>query len=98
MAPNMRGNKGFTLIELSIVLVVVGIMLYMGLSVGSIQLEAAKVKQTKDKLDKIEKAVQLYYETNGRLPCPANGTLAVTDASFGKGATAGDDPADSTLD
>lgn len=93
MIGKIRKNKGFTLIELSIVLVVVGIMLYAGLSIGSIQLDAAKTKQTKDKLDKIERALQLYYETNNKLPCPADGAADLADGDFGVGTASADNGA-----
>ena len=82
-----QSNHGFTLVELSIVLVIVGVLLYTGFGLGAAQLNAAKMRQTRDKLDKIQTALQLYYETNGALPCPAGGTTALTSASFGTGGT-----------
>ena len=82
---NMQKKKGFTLIELSIVLVIIGIMLYSGIAIGAIQIEAAKLKQTKDKLNKIEKAMQLYFEANNSLPCPAGGNRAFNAGDFAMG-------------
>ncbi len=82
---NIKKRQGFTLIELSIVLVVVGIMLYAGIAIGAIQVEAAKLKQTKDKINKIDRALQLYLETNNSLPCPSDGELSGDDNNYGKG-------------
>lgn len=73
---------GFSLVELSIVLVIGGLLLVGTLTVVAVQFDAANVNQTKTKLDKIERAVQLYYDTSGYLPCPAEPDLASTDADF----------------
>ena len=87
MQKNMQKKNGFTLIELSIVLVIIGIMLYASISIGAIQVEAAKLKQTRDKIAKLDHALQLYFETNNALPCPAGGALPFGNANFGIGGT-----------
>jgi len=78
-------NSGFTLLELSIVLTIVGILLYGTLSVGLAQIDIGKVKSTQDKLDKINNAITVYYKVNGYLPCPANGadTAAGNPTTYG---------------
>lgn len=40
-------------------------------------------KTTFDRMDKIESALQQYLRTNGTLPCPANRTLSLNNASLG---------------
>jgi len=77
--------SGFSLVELSIALVIVGFMIAGTLTVVKMQTDAANVSQTNAKLDKIERAIQLYYETSGFLPCPAEPTLTSTSANFGLG-------------
>lgn len=65
--------RGFTLIEMAIVLVVVGLILSGGiLAVGPI-LENTKTTETRARLELIEKAILIYTIQNGCLPCPANG-------------------------
>jgi len=80
-----RRKRGFSLLELTIVLTIVGILLYATVAVGLTQIEIAKVKATQDKLDKINNAITLFLKTNGYLPCPAatngNGTVSETGGS-----------------
>jgi len=80
----IKDRKGFSLIELSIVLVVVGIMMYGATELYSYSAEKAKIDNTNSTLDAVEKALRLYYQTNDDLPCPADGTLALDDGNFGK--------------
>lgn len=76
-------QQGLSLIELSIVLVVIAIIIGSVLSVGTSSNEAARITQTKAKLDIIEQALAGYVALQGRLPCPATPSLALTHASFG---------------
>lgn len=76
-------NSGFSLIEISIFLLVVAVMAGAALNFGNNQQGFARFKQTTDKLDVIQKALATYVRINGRLPCPAKGDLARTNASFG---------------
>ncbi len=63
---------GFSLIEMAIVLVVIGLLLSGGLLAVAPVLNGAKVSQTTQKLDRIEQALVLYAIRNSCLPCPAN--------------------------
>jgi len=65
--------KGFTLIEMAIVLVVIGLILSGGLLAISPVLQGAKATETSARLDVIEKALLLHTIQNGCLPCPADG-------------------------
>lgn len=83
-------NAGFTLIELSIVLVVLGLMIGGIMSVINQENRRSKQVDLKTKMDAIEKALGTFVKKNSRLPCPADGTYAITVAQFGKeGGTAG---------
>ena len=73
---------GFSMIELSVVLVVMGIMTVGMISLGTATLESAKIAETKSIIAKIQKAMIVYYKKNNSLPCPADGTLALTDNNF----------------
>lgn len=78
-----RKKSGFTLVELSIVLVIVGILLFGSLSVYTTAAENARIDSTNKILDAIERALKLHYRVNGGLPCVAVGNLALNDSSFG---------------
>lgn len=90
LAVNKLVSCGFTLIELSIVIVILGLMI--GGIMSAINQENRRSKQAdlKTKMDAVEKALGAFVKKNNRLPCPADGTYAITVASFGKeGGTAG---------
>lgn len=77
-------NYGFTLIELSIVVVILGLM--VGGIMAAINQETRRTKQAdlKTKMDAIEKALGAFIKKNGRMPCPADGTYGFTDTKFGR--------------
>lgn len=70
------GNRGFTIIEMAIVLLILGLLLGGGLAVLSTQVEIQKVKDTQRLLDEAREALLGFAVRNGRLPCPANPALA----------------------
>jgi prepilin-type N-terminal cleavage/methylation domain-containing protein len=65
-----RFNKGFTLMEMAIVLVIVGLLLSSLLLPLSKQREMSNFYQTKKSLEEIKEALIGYAMINGRLPCP----------------------------
>ncbi|MBN8530510.1 MAG: hypothetical protein J0L97_01420, partial [Alphaproteobacteria bacterium] len=72
---------------LSIVLVIIALIAGAAITAGTTRLKTAKLNQTNLKLDKIEEALGAYLILNGRLPCPADGTLALTAAPSAPNAT-----------
>ena len=76
---------GFSLVELSVVMVIIGVLVSITLSMGIGQIGYANGKSSGGKLDRIEQALSLYLKNYNSLPCPANGTLAITNSSFGIG-------------
>ena len=81
---NRKSSRhGFSLIELSVVVLIIGILIYMTLAMGRQQLQIARIKQTQYKEQKIQTALAVYLKTYGRLPCPADGTLPNTSQYFG---------------
>lgn len=64
-------GKGFTLIELSIVIFVMSIMLGTTLAFLAEKTDADKVRETERKLDRIEQAVGEFVMQHRYLPCPA---------------------------
>jgi prepilin-type N-terminal cleavage/methylation domain-containing protein len=77
--------RGFTLIEMAIVLVVIGLVLSGGLVAVAPVLQNSKFADTNAKLDRIEQALVLHTIRYGCLPCPADGNLASANANAGRG-------------
>lgn len=63
---------GFTLIEMAIVLVVIGLIVSGGLVAIGPVVENANVNQTNQKLDRVEQALVVYVIRYSCLPCPAD--------------------------
>ncbi len=78
-----RNNGGFSLLELSIVLAIVGLVTGMGIYAGMGAMESARKAQTENKLNAIEKSLMAYRLAHNRLPCPASPTLPETNANYG---------------
>jgi len=78
-----RKEKGFSLVELAVVLIIVGLLTGMAITGLYAYLERENRATTITRLDAVEQALHLYAARNKRLPCPANGALAETDASAG---------------
>ncbi len=74
---------GFSLTELSVVLVIIALLAGYFFSTGTQFIDIGKRKETETKLKAIEEAIAGYVAVNGRLPCPADGSLASSDPSAG---------------
>ncbi|TAK99541.1 MAG: prepilin-type N-terminal cleavage/methylation domain-containing protein [Rhodospirillaceae bacterium] len=71
-------ERGFTLIEMAIVMVVIGLLLSGGILALAPVIESSKTTETNGHLDRIEQALTVYVIQNGCLPCPANPSIAST--------------------
>jgi prepilin-type N-terminal cleavage/methylation domain-containing protein len=79
-----RHVVGFTLVEMAIVLMIVGLLLGGMLVPLSAQMEQRNISDTRKTLDEIQQALIGYAIINGRLPYPAKPTLITgTDANAG---------------
>jgi prepilin-type N-terminal cleavage/methylation domain-containing protein len=65
-------HKGFTLAEIAIGILILGIMLSMGLKTAVANLDSAAYSETSSKQEQIKLALIGFLRTNGRLPCPDN--------------------------
>lgn len=81
--------QGFTLVELSIVLVIVALLLGGLIPTITSQIEQSHRNETKKQLDEIQQALIGFAIINGRLPCPADRTIATGAANAGKEAITG---------
>ena len=78
-----NGQQGFSLVELTIVLVIVA-LLSSGLMFGlSAQRDTAAAQDVQRQLDNAKEALLGFAITNGRLPCPANPALASSSVGAG---------------
>lgn len=82
--PLMPKLKGFTLVEMAMVLAIITLLLTGLVPTISSQFEQRKINETKAQLLEIQQALIGYALINGRLPCPAQASLATgsTDAGI----------------
>ena len=78
-----KQSPAFTLVEMAIVLLVVGIVLAMVLGGGSAILDNQKRQNVRDRLDALDTALVNFVAVNKRLPCPADGRIASGAAGAG---------------
>ncbi len=69
--PKQYLQSGFTLVEVSIVLLIVVILLGYTLAMFPVQQELKQYRQARSEIDKIKDALIGFAQINGRLPCPA---------------------------
>ena len=67
-----RGAAGFTLLEMTIVLIVVGLVIGMVAPLIGQITESTREKSTAVRLDGIEEAIIAFVRAEGRVPCPAD--------------------------
>ncbi len=67
---NLKNKKGFSLIELSLVLVIVGMILSVGVGVMNSLTKKSKLTREKVNLSAIKNSLASYALTHGRLPTP----------------------------
>ena len=80
-----RGRAaGFTLIEIAVVIVVLSLLLAMIAGIGTAMVGQQRREATRQRLAGVETAIALFVSQNMRLPCPADGRLAGTDANAGR--------------
>lgn len=76
-------QRGFSLIEIALVLVIVGLALGGIMSALGPQLENKKVSDTQARIKEASDAIMAFAMVNGRLPCPAALPTAVVAANRG---------------
>jgi prepilin-type N-terminal cleavage/methylation domain-containing protein len=84
-----RKQRGYSLLELS---VVIGILSLVGgsvLSLGNRQVSQSQQASLAERLDTIEAALSRYYLQRSALPCPASLTQAENTTAFGQSPAAG---------
>lgn len=84
-----RVSSGFTLMELAVVLMIVGLLLGGLLIPLSAQRDVEGIRNTEKALTDIREALIGFAVINGRLPCPAQATIAYNAANAGVESTTG---------
>jgi general secretion pathway protein G len=74
------GNQGFTLIEIMVVIVILGVLAALIAPKFIGQEEKAKKIQTKVQIKSLETALQLYRLDNGKYPTTEQGLQALVEA------------------
>ncbi len=90
----IKSSHGFTLIEMAVVMVVVGIMITLGVSVLPSLIQNAKIRKTRDVLERVDFALEGYISSNGRCPCPDTDGDGLENRNANDAAVAGDDTCD----
>lgn len=80
---NIRYQRGFSLVELAVVLVILGFILAALLMPLQAQRENTFRAQTDSQLEIAKKALIGFAQTNGRLPCPASAASGGQEALVG---------------
>jgi prepilin-type N-terminal cleavage/methylation domain-containing protein len=84
---NLQSKTAYSLIELSIVILIISILITGALSVSVSSINNAKIKTTNDRIKELYNALGNYLLVNNKLPCPADITQLKTSASYGTAAT-----------
>ena len=79
----MNRCKGFSLAELAVVMLIVSLLLAGALIPFSTQIDLKNIADTQRTMESIKEAIIGFAQANGRLPCPADGTLATGAANAG---------------
>jgi prepilin-type N-terminal cleavage/methylation domain-containing protein len=75
--------RGFTLVELAMVLMIVGLLLGGLIVPLSAQMEQRRATETQKSLEEIREALVGYAVINGQFPCPADPTIPTGGANAG---------------
>ena len=64
-------------------ILIIAVVTGTGVAIGRSAMDSTQRVSTNNRLDTIEKSLLTYRLVNNRLPCPADGTLAKSNAGFG---------------
>jgi prepilin-type N-terminal cleavage/methylation domain-containing protein len=76
-----RGARGFTLVELAVVLAIVGLLLGSLMYTLSAQMGQRNFEETRRRLDMARELILTYAIVKGRLPCPARFTSTASHSN-----------------
>lgn len=76
-------SQGFTLLELTIALLIMGVVTAGLLSIVNPIVESGKVKTTEKKMERIIDILAIYAQRNNRIPCPGDPDRSNNPPPFG---------------
>ena len=83
-----NSEKGFTLLEMAIVIIIGGILLsFLGTALLA-YLQKSRIETTEYRISKIQDSLSQYLSVNGHYPCASSRFLGGDDAQFGRMVTA----------
>ena len=83
MTDSRRKSRGFSLVEIAIVLAILGFVLTIGLQASGAYFSHERRKVSLARVAGLDVALANYVAVQGRLPCPADGSLATGVALAG---------------
>ena len=78
-----KPKSAYTLVELSIVILILAVLMTGGLTITIGSFNKAKKISTQNKINEIYKSLGKFLLENKRLPCPASLELTKSDNSYG---------------
>lgn len=78
-----KNQAGFTLVELSIVLVIFGFMMSIMMLALKLYMQEKREAVTEEAMEISQEAINEFQDIFGRYPCPADQTLALDDPDYG---------------
>ncbi len=78
-----RAHTGFSLLELSVVLVIIAVVLAFGLNIANSALKGSDRITTQTRLTAIQRTLDAYARVHGHLPCPSSRANLTSAAGFG---------------
>ncbi len=77
-------TRGFTLVEMAVVLGIISVVLGSAISLFSASLDGRALRVTQERMKIIQQTLYDYRLANDRIPCPGDAELAMSSQYFGK--------------